>query len=98
MPYFEWDRRKNAANKKNHRVSFEVATLIFNDPNLVSYLDTRFDYGEERWISVGSICGSGVLIVAHTLREEHNGEEIIRIISARKATRREEERYLSSNA
>jgi len=94
MPHFEWDRRKNSANQKKHGVSLELARLIFNDPRVISVLDTRFDYGEERWISIGSVGGLVVLVVAHASREDSNGEEIIRIISARPATRGEEDRYL----
>ncbi|MBN1959700.1 MAG: BrnT family toxin [Deltaproteobacteria bacterium] len=91
MLQFEWDNQKNALNQKRHGVSFEVAVLIFNDPNIVTFLDTRIDYGEDRWISIG-MAGQTVLIVVHTLREGYDGEEVIRIISARKATTSEERR------
>ncbi|OGQ89557.1 MAG: hypothetical protein A2289_07215 [Deltaproteobacteria bacterium RIFOXYA12_FULL_58_15] len=86
MYCFEWDEAKSRANKLKHGISFETATLIFQDPNILSVLDRRFEYDEERWISIGEVGGVVVLVVAHTEREDDDGEEIIRLISARKAT------------
>ena len=94
MSCFEWDENKNRANQKKHHVSFEVATLIFDDPDIISILDERFDYAEDRWISIGLALGRVELVVAHTVMENEDGEEIIRIISARKATAAEKEKYL----
>ena len=90
---FEWDEKKNESNRAKHGLSFETAVLIFQDPNLLSVLDTRYEDEEERWISIGRI-DANAIYVAHTVREE-DGEEIIRIISARKATPREERRYFT---
>ena len=56
-------------------------------------MDDRFEYDEERWISIGEVGGLVVLMVAHTQREDDDGEEIIRIISARKATKAESDTY-----
>lgn len=90
---FEWDERKNTANKKKHGLSFEAALFVFEDPFLLSKQDERFGYNEERWKSIGLI-GRAAIVVAHTFLEGiNNEEEIIRIISARKATTREEGRY-----
>jgi len=97
MP-FTWDEPKNASNFAKHGVRFERATLVFGDPRAVSLLDDN--ELEERWLTIGLVNGVLVLVVVHTLRElvqknenEDENEEEIRIISARKATRREREIY-----
>lgn len=87
---FVWDNAKNRANRIKHGVSFETARLVFDDPYHISVPD-QHEHGEERWTTVGLVGAIVVLVVVHTY--EHNGEEIVRIISARKATRRERERY-----
>lgn len=88
---FEWDEKKNLANRRKHRVSFETATLVFEDPHAISVLE-RVEEGEERWQTVGMAGGVLVMFVAHTYRES-DGEEVVRIISARKATPRERNMY-----
>jgi uncharacterized protein len=88
---FAWDDTKSRRNLAKHRVSFETARLVFDDPRAISRLD-RVEDGEERWQTVGLAGGIVVLLVAHTYREE-GGEEVIRIISARKATPRERSIY-----
>lgn len=88
---FEWDKAKNISNQKKHRVSFETAKLVFEDPHHISRQD-RHEGGEERWQTIGNIHGIAVVLVAHTLRSS-NGNEIIRIISARKATKTERRYY-----
>jgi uncharacterized DUF497 family protein len=88
---FEWDERKNRGNRAKHNVSFETATLVFEDPRAISVLE-RIEEGEERWQTLGMAGGVVVLLVAHAWRED-GGEERIRIISARKATPRERKVY-----
>ena len=88
---FEWDEKKNLANRRKHKVSFETATLVFEDPHAISMLE-RIEEGEERWQTVGMAGGVLVMFVAHTYRES-DGEEVVRIISARKATPRERSMY-----
>ncbi len=88
---FEWDENKNKSNKKKHGLAFEVASLVFQDPYLLSVPDHR--HAEERWQSVGLIHET-IIHVAHTIEEDKNDEEIIRIISARAATPPEGKRYL----
>jgi len=87
-----WDERKNRINRRRHGLSFETAQLVFNDPLAVSRRDLHS--GEERWQTIGVI-GSVALLVIHTLPEmsQEAGEEIGRIISARKATRHERRVY-----
>ena len=87
----DWDPNKGRANRRKHGVSFETASLVFEDPNHLSIQD-RIEEGEERWQTMGLVNGIVVLIVAHTLSED-NGDEVVRIISARKATPRERQRY-----
>ena len=88
---FEWDPNKSRANLRKHRVSFETAVRVFDDPNHLSVQD-RFEGDEERWQTIGLIGGIAVLIVAHTVAET-SGEDVVRIISARKATPTERRRY-----
>ena len=88
---FEWDARKDAANRLKHGVSFELARRVFDDPNHLSIQD-RHEAGEERWQTLGLVGPHASILVAHTYGDE-NGEEIIRIISARKATKRERQIY-----
>jgi uncharacterized DUF497 family protein len=90
---FVWDETKNRTNRRKHGLSFETATLIFEDPNVVSYRDRWVD-NEERWHTIGNAAGIPIVLVVHTNEEKH-GEEEIRIISARKATPRERAVYYS---
>jgi len=87
---FEWDEAKNRLNRAKHGVSFESAQFVFQDPLHVSVQD-RHVSDEERWVTIG-IVDRVVLVVAH-IYSEVDGDEAIRIISARKATRTERIRY-----
>ncbi len=84
---FEWDEEKNRLNIEKHGISFEEAVHVFDDVHL-SRPDTREDYGEVRTITIGMIAGTVVAVVVHTDRDE-----AIRIISARKANKRERSDY-----
>lgn len=88
---FEWGPNKSRANLRKHGISFETASLVFGDRNHLSVQD-RLEEAEERWQTLGLAGGITILIVAHTVAEE-DGEEVIRIISARKATPCERRRY-----
>jgi uncharacterized protein len=89
---FEWDDRKAAANVVRHGITFEVARLAFEDPNAVGRVDTREDYGEERYVLLG-MANNRLLHVAYALRGER-----VRIISARPAEPRERRRYHEGNS
>ena len=89
---FEWDENKNRINKAKHRISFESARSVFFDLFAV-FVQDRYVDGEERWQVTGVADGIQVIVVAHTYRGEQNGEEIIRIISARPAERAERRDY-----
>ncbi len=88
---FEWNAHKDRRNQLKHRVSFETATLVFSDPHALSLPD-RIEGDEERWHTIGMANGVLLLLVAHTYRDTE-GDERIRIFSARKATPREREAY-----
>jgi hypothetical protein len=90
---FTWDARKNRVNKKKHRISFETAVLVFDDPFHVTTQDREVE-GEARWQTIGMVHDMHVLLVAHTVDEEL---ESIRILSARKATRQERRIYAQGN-
>jgi uncharacterized protein len=90
---FEWDDRKNRANRNKHSgIDFETASRVFADPNLLLRKDRVVD-NEERWHAIGAVQAT-VLLVVHVYREESDGEEIIRIVSAREADPQERRVYL----
>jgi uncharacterized DUF497 family protein len=90
---FTWDTAKAGSNRRKHGVDFEDALGVFRDPLHLSRLD-RVEDGEQRWQTIGRAHGVTVLLVAHTMTEEGSETgEVIRIISARKATRSERKRY-----
>ena len=89
---FEWDDTKAAENVRNHGVSFAQAALAFRDAFAVEWIDLREDHGEERIILLG-MAGDHLLTVVYTERAER-----IRIISARQATKNEQDLYYRQNA
>ncbi len=91
---FEWDENKNLVNIKKHKISFEEAKSVFLDENARVISDPEHSETEERFIILGMTNKLKLLIVVHTYREN---DEIIRIISARKATKYESKYYLEVN-
>jgi uncharacterized protein len=94
---FEWDADNAATHLQKHKISFETAVRVFTDPFAMTAQD-RIENGEQRWQTIGMVDGHLVLLVAHTLAssedtEESPNTEIIRIISARKADKKERKRY-----
>lgn len=90
--YFEWDDTKAESNYRKHGIRFEEAVLAFDDPLAITRQD-RIENGEERWQTIGLVAGCLLLMVAHTLRLEDEGIEVVRIISARRVDRTERRRY-----
>lgn len=87
---FAWDESKNRLNKRKHGVSFEEAKTVFYDENAIEFPDPDHSEREDRFLMLGISYRLRVLIVCHCFRE---GDSTIRIISARKATKEEIERY-----
>jgi len=87
---FSWDDRKNIANQEKHRVSFEEAQSVFFDENAIEYYDPDRSESEDRFLMLGFSYKVRILVVSHTLRGD---ETEIRIISARKATKKEQQAY-----
>lgn len=92
MAGFEWDPRKAASNLIDHKVSFEQAVVACRDPFAVQWIDERENYDEERSVLLG-ICGREVFYVAYTERGDN-----MRIISARRADKYEQDGYYRQNA
>jgi uncharacterized protein len=90
---FRWDKNKNKENIRKHGISFEDTVEVFDDPFHVSILDKRFDYFDERWITIGSLKKGSIIVVGHLYYLTENGDEIIKIITARKATKKEARQY-----
>ena len=90
MIKFEWDESKAAANLKKHQVSFEEAKSVFFDDFGVQFFDEDHSSGEDRFLMLGRSAEAKLLIVCHCEREQG---AVVRIISARKATKRESAFY-----
>jgi len=93
---YEWDEAKARSNRRKHGVGFEDAMSVFDDPYAFAEQD-RTEDGEPRWQTIGLAGGVVLLLVAHTVREEA-GIEVIRIVSARRANRKERNRYAENLA
>jgi len=85
---FEWDSRKARSNKKKHGITFEEASTVFADILSITIDDPVHSVDEDRFVTVGTSVKERLIVVVHT---EHN--DLIRIISARKATRHERKQY-----
>jgi uncharacterized DUF497 family protein len=96
MPEFEWDDNKAAQNLRKHGVSFPFATAAFRDPLAVERIDDRFDYGDERIIRIGRANTDDHEVLLTVVYTEH--DELYRLISARPATRHEQDEYYYENA
>lgn len=86
---FDWDPKKAAVNLRKHRVSFERAATIFLDPRAVSIPDKEHGQEEERWVTIGLDASANVLVAVHTFLEVDETQCRVRLISARKATKKE---------
>ena len=91
---FEWDPAKARQNLRKHGVSFERASEVFLDPLMISVEDEEHSEEEERWATLGRDKISVVLVIIHTFREIDADNCSIRLISARRATKREAKQYV----
>ena len=90
VPRFEWDERKDASNRRKHRVSFEEAQGVFSDEQALLRDDPDHSESEDRFVLLGFSRNLRLLVVHHTYRVE---DDVIRIISARRATGVEKRQY-----
>ena len=91
MYYFDWDENKNRINLEKHGITFEEASTVFFDDRALLFDDPEHSIDEDRFLLLGMSDTAKVCIVCHCYRES---DTVIRIISARQATRKEEERYV----
>lgn len=92
---FEWDERKNRSNVNKHGVSFEEAQTAFKDENAIQYCDPDHSEDEDRFILLGLSTKLRVVVVCHCFRES---ELVVRIFSARKASKPEQRDYSEVNS
>jgi uncharacterized protein len=90
---FSWDARKALSNLKKHGVSFEEAATVFSDPEALDWDDPEHSHAEIRCKRLGTSLAGRILIVVYRPRKVNHAKEIIRIISARQATRKERQAY-----
>lgn len=88
---FDWDDKKNEINFKKHGVDFREAQTVFFDEHSILFDDPEHSTDEERFIIIGKSIKSNICLVCHCYRQDN---KVIRIISARKATRKEVDRYV----
>jgi uncharacterized DUF497 family protein len=90
MLRFDWDERKNRGNRTKHGVWFEEAQSVFHDPHARLFHDPEHSEDEDRFILLGVSSAARTLVVVHCYRQ---ADSLVRIISARKATRKEIRSY-----
>ena len=91
---FDWDEKKDLANLRNHGVPFDESRTVFYDDNAIEFFDQDHSRKEDRFLMIGLSTKLRILIVNYTVREEQD-EDIIRIISSRKATKSEQMVYFA---
>lgn len=95
---FDWDPPKAALNRRKHRVTFERAGTIFLDPDAISIPDQEHSKDEERWVTMGLDVTGTLLVVIHTFEELDPARCRIRLISARKANKKEMEQHVEARS
>jgi uncharacterized DUF497 family protein len=93
---FEWDPAKAAQNWLKHHIGFDAAAELFLDPLAISCPDDDHSDDEERWVTLGKDARGRLLLLIHTFSEFSSEEVVVRIISARKATKNERQQYHES--
>jgi uncharacterized protein len=91
--HFDWDPTKARENVQKHKVSFQRAATVFRDPYALSIFDNDHSQEEDRWITLGRDDHGIIIVVCHTFRQSDEVSAFIRIISARKATKKERQNY-----
>jgi uncharacterized DUF497 family protein len=93
MVKFIWDEKKNLANLKKHGVDFNDAVRAWYDPDRLDFFDNEHSFNETRWTFLGSMAGIVLFVV-----ETEPNEETVRIISARRASKHEQETYYANRS
>ena len=91
--HFDWDPTKARENVQKHKVSFQRAATVFRDSYALSIFDNDHSQEEDRWITLGRDDHGIIIVVCHTFRQSDEVSAFIRIISARKATKKERQNY-----
>jgi uncharacterized protein len=90
---FEWDDAKAASNEDKHGITFLQAMTVLSDALAMTFYDTEHSQDEERWVTVGQTSEGSLLVVVHTFMETGSTSALVRIISARPATKNERKHY-----
>jgi uncharacterized DUF497 family protein len=90
---FEWDPKKEKSNRKAHGFGFDEGSTVFTDPSALSIFDPDHSGSEDRWLTMGVSSTGRLVVVSHTFRRETEDAVTIRIISVRKASKRESQTY-----
>lgn len=90
---FEWDPVKANTNIEKHKINFEEAAAVFRDPNALTIFDPDHGQAEDRWLTIGISNNGRLLVVCHTYQRFDRSTAVIRIISARRATKTESQHY-----
>ena len=90
---FDWDDTKATLNQDKHRVDFREAMTVLQDPLAMTFFDTEHSQDEDRWVSVGRSSVGALLVVIHTFVSTGPSSALVRLISARAATRHERQQY-----
>ena len=90
---FTWDAAKDQANLAKHGVTFDQASTVFSDPLAQTIYDPDHSDAEERWITIGKAANNKCLVVCHTVHQNSPSVAVVRLISARKATKTEIRSY-----
>ena len=90
---FEWNHVKAKSNLQKHKINFERAAEIFLDPFMLSQFDDEHSEKEDRWLTIGKDRNNIAIVVIHTFKEIDSDNSTIRIISARRATKKENKQY-----
>jgi hypothetical protein len=92
---FQWDQIKAAGNRRKHGIPFEEACTIFSDASILTVHDEKHSWKDERWASMGMSITGRILVVIHSWPQpDESDEEVVRIISARRANGHERTTYL----
>lgn len=91
---FEWDARKAATNIAKHGVAFEAGCTVFRDPRALSVFDVEHNENEDRWLTLDLSSTGALLVVHHTFLQVDEKAAAVRILSVRRATKRERQQYM----